>query len=65
MKLHLCKTFQVQRNIEEIAQEIGDTKILAKLSAGDMFAIEAKRHCKCLAAYYNKKKNEQPTSVMQ
>ena len=50
MKLHLCPIFQVQRKIEEIAQEIGDTKVLAKLSAGDMIATEAKYHCKCLAA---------------
>ena len=64
MKLHLCQIFQVQRMIEEIAQEIGDTKVFAKLSAGDMIAIEAKYHCKCLAAYYKKKRNEQPTSVM-
>ena len=55
MKLHLCQTFKVQQKIEEIAQEIGDTKVLAKLSGGDMISIEAKYHCKCLAAYYNKK----------
>ena len=30
-----------------------------------MITIEAKYHCKCLAAYYNKNRNEQPTSVMQ
>ena len=40
MKLHLCQVFQVQRKIEEIAQEIGDIKVLAKLSLGDMIAIE-------------------------
>ena len=65
MKLHLCQTFQVRQNIEEIAQEIGDTKGLAKLSASDMFAIEAKYQCKCPAVYYNKKRNEQATSVTQ
>ena len=41
MKLHLCQTFQIKRKIEEIAQEIGDTKVLAKLSGDDMIAIEA------------------------
>ena len=65
MKLHLCQTFQVQRKIEEIAQVIGDAKVLPKLSAGDMIATEAKYHYKCLAAYYNKNRNEQPTSVKQ
>ena len=64
MKLNMRQTFQVQRNIEAIAQEIGDTKVLAKLSVGDMIAIAAKYHRKCLAAYYNKVRNEQPTSGM-
>ena len=66
MKMHLCQVFQVQRKIEEIAQEIRDIKVLAKLSLGDMIAIEERTdHCKCLAAYYNKKRNKQLTSVMQ
>ena len=64
MKLHMCQTFQVQRKIEAIAQGIRDTKVLAKLSAGDMIAIEAKYHCQCLAAYYNRKRNKQSTSDM-
>ena len=59
MKLHMRQTFQVQWEIEEIAQKIGDTKILAKLSTSDMIPIEAKYHCKCLAAYYNRDMNNQ------
>ena len=65
MKLHMCQTFQVQQKIEEIAQEIGETKVLVKLSVGNMNAIEAKYHCRCFAACYNKVRNEQPTSDMQ
>ena len=60
MKLHIRQTFQVQREIEEIALEIGDTKVLAKLSTGDMIAIETKYHCKCLAVSYTKMKNNHP-----
>ena len=41
MKLHMCQTFQTQRKTEAIAQEIRDTKVLAKHSAGDMIAIKA------------------------
>ena len=63
MKLHMRQTFQVQWVIEEIAQKIGDTKILAKFSTSDMIPIEAKYHCKCLAAYYNQLRNEQPTGI--
>ena len=32
---------------------MGDTELLAKLSAGDMVAIEAKYHRNCLRALYN------------
>ena len=60
MKLHIRQTFQGQREIEEIALEIGDTKVLAKLSAGDMIAIETKYHCKCLAVSYTKMRNNHP-----
>ena len=33
---------------------MGTTELLAKLSAGDMVAIEAKYHRNCLRALYNK-----------
>ena len=65
MKLHMCQTFQVQRKIKEIAQEIVDTTVLAKVNTGDMIAIEPMYHCKCLATYYNKVRNEKPISDMQ
>ena len=51
MKLHLRQTFQAQRKIEEITQDNGNTKVVAKLSACDMIATESNYHCKCLAAY--------------
>ena len=60
MELYMRQTFQVQREIEDIALEIGGTNVLAKLSAGDMIVIETKYHCKCLAASYNKVRNNQP-----
>ncbi len=31
-----------------------DTELLAKLSAGDMVALEAKYHTKCLVGLYNR-----------
>ena len=57
-KLHQCQTFQVHQKVLEIAHETADTKVLAKLSEGDMIAIEAKYHCKCLVAYYKNIKSE-------
>ena len=65
MKLYLCQTFQVQRKIEEIADKISDTEVLAKVSASGMINIEVKYHCKCPATYCNKARNEQPSTGMQ
>ena len=45
----------VSHRVRDIARETEDTKILAKLSEGDMVAIESLYHCKCLVAYYNKR----------
>ena len=53
-KLRQCQTFSVQQKVKLIAEETHDTKILAKLSEGDMIATEAKYHCKCLLSYYSK-----------
>ena len=47
------------------AKEVGYTKLLAKLSAGDMITIKAKYHCKCLEAYYIKVRNEEIISNIQ
>ena len=61
MKLQLYQTFQVQRKIEEIVQEIGDTKVLAKLSAGDRIAIKLKYYCTKILLYYCILQYEQST----
>ena len=42
------------RRIEHYAKELEDTAALAKLKEGDMVAIEAKYHIKCLVGFYNK-----------
>ena len=45
----------------QIATETNDTTILAKLSQGNMIAIEAHYHTECPISYYNKSltKNEE------
>ena len=35
---------------------MGDSKLLAKLSAGDVVAIDMKYHLKCLTSLYNRAK---------
>ena len=59
--LHLVTTFSVDRRERKIATETNDTTILAKLSQGDMIAIEAHYHTKCFISYCNKSrtKNEE------
>ena len=39
-------------SISNLARELNDTKLLAKLAGGDMIAIEAKYHTACLAKFY-------------
>ena len=53
--LHKIIDLVVSNRVRDIARETDNTKILAKLSEGDMVAIEALYHCKCLVAYYNKR----------
>jgi len=59
--LHEASTIQLDENVRNAARQTEDTELLAKLSAGDMIAIEAKYHIKCLRTLYNKAR--QMTSV--
>jgi len=52
--LHEASTFQIDRRVRESAALVEDTLLLAKLSMGDMVALEAKYHTKCLLALYNR-----------
>ncbi|XP_072178978.1 uncharacterized protein [Diadema setosum] len=52
--LHHAATTEIDKNVRKCAIELGDAELLAKLSAGDMVAIEAKYHRNCLRALYNK-----------
>ena len=51
--LHKAVTFQVNHRVRKSAELTGDNFLLAKLSLGDMVALEAKYHTKCLLALYN------------
>ena len=53
-KLHEVCTFQLDYHVCKSAYDLQDEKHLAKLNAGDLIAIEAKYHAKCLAELYNK-----------
>ena len=52
--LHECQTLYLDVRVRKIAQEMQITKLLTKLSEGDMVATEAKYHRTCLLKLYNK-----------
>lgn len=52
--LHEASTFQIDHRVRECAELVQDTLLLGKLSMGDMVALEAKYHTKCLVALYNR-----------
>ena len=48
--LHEVATFQVDTRVRKCAAQVGDNELMARLSMGDMVALEAKYHSKCLLA---------------
>ncbi|KAK3716735.1 hypothetical protein QZH41_006309 [Actinostola sp. cb2023] len=53
-ELHQVLTLQVDHNVRDMAIEMQDTNLIAKISSGDMVAIESKYHTKCILAYRRK-----------
>ena len=53
-ELHAVQTKNVDNCVHHCAHSLLDERLIAKLSTGDMVAIEAKYHARCLAGLYNK-----------
>ena len=49
-----ASTFRLDSRVRRCALELQDERLLAKLSAGDMVAQDAKYHPRCLVSLYNK-----------
>ena len=47
-------TRKIDARVRKCAEVLQETALLAKLSTGDLIALEAKYHAKCLVALYNK-----------
>ena len=62
--MHEASTFELDASVRKCSMKLEDTRLLAKLSGGDIIAQESKYHVKCLASLYNKargtKLNEDP-----
>ena len=52
--LRNVSTLELDIRVRQCAQKLQDKPLLAKLSAGDLIAQEAKYHAQCLASLYNK-----------
>ena len=52
-----CFFFKKDGRVRDAALLLSDEKLLAKLSEGDLVAIEAKYHKSCLASLYNRVRN--------
>ena len=46
--LHSASTLEIDRTVRECASLVNDSRLIGKLAPGDMVAIEAKYHAKCL-----------------
>ena len=52
--LHQCKTLYMDVRVRKVAHELGDTKLLAKLTEWYLVAVEAVYHPNCLKKLYNR-----------
>lgn len=52
--LHQVVTLEVDKDVKGMAVQTQDSQLIAKLAGGDMVAIEAKYHSKCMLAYKRK-----------
>jgi len=60
---HKAETISLDTRVRNIATELRDTKLLAKLSVGNMIAIDAVYHLKCLTLFYNKHRSQRRHSI--
>lgn len=60
VNLHSASTLEVDKKVRDCAVLLNDSKLTAKLSVGDLIAIEAKYHAKCLVGLYNRARPFKP-----
>ncbi|KAG1666280.1 putative aldolase class 2 protein [Nymphon striatum] len=61
-KMHRCSTMNLDHELRRWATELNDTALLARISGGDLVAIEAKYHYDCLSLYKNRHRSAQRAS---
>ena len=56
--LHHASTFTLDARVRKCALQLQDESLLAKLSTGDISALEAKYHVRCIVPLYNRVRQE-------
>ena len=51
--LHEFRTLEADQNIRQMAVDLQDTELIARMEGGDVIALEAKYHLQCLTALRN------------
>ena len=52
-EMHECLSIRLSECVKSVVQDLNDSKIIGKLSEGDMVATEAKYHNKCFLSFFN------------
>ena len=56
--LHKISTYQADKNLRRIASKLNDFNCTARVASGDLVAIDAMYHMKCLTTVRNKERSE-------
>ena len=62
--LHSASTLELDEKVRNCANLLSNGKLLAKLAAGDMIALEPKYHSNCLVGLYNRARQSRSESDM-
>ena len=62
--LHHASTLDLDAHVRQCALQLQDQDLLAKLSAGDLIALEAKHHLQCLVFLYNRVRKMQKKDLL-
>ena len=58
-KLHACLTMNLDYDLWQMATELQDTELLARISGGDLVSNRGQVPFKCFSAYISKYRNVQ------
>ena len=64
-KLHECSTIEFYSRLRTMATNLEDSELLARISGGDLIAIEAKYHFECVSKYKSRHRTHERTSSVK